>query len=112
MELLLQVDGQYRDRAARGLLRRIAPRRFNANGRAWLSILHERVEGWMCTAMYSNTARAHELGTTRDWVLIWCEREGEEHRHTVVTESTGHLAGRRVVRGREAECRRHYDQVA
>lgn len=32
----------------------------------------------------------------------------EEGQHTVVTESRGLLAGRRVVRGRELECRARY----
>lgn len=31
-----------------------------------------------------------------------------EGQHTVVTETRGSLVGRRVVRGREAECRAHY----
>ena len=31
-----------------------------------------------------------------------------ERQHTVVTETHGALVGRRVVRGREAECRAHY----
>jgi hypothetical protein len=31
-----------------------------------------------------------------------------ERQHTVVTETRGALVGRRVVRGREAECRAHY----
>ncbi|MFQ5843573.1 MAG: DNA-binding protein, partial [Planctomycetota bacterium] len=51
-------------------------------------------------------ARAHRMGTTRDWVLLFYERDGREGRCTVVTERRGAPAGRRVVRGREAECRR------
>jgi putative hydrolase len=31
-----------------------------------------------------------------------------EGQHTVVTETRGVLAGKRVVRGREAECRERY----
>ena len=41
---------------------------------------------------------------THDWVVIFAERNGDEVRQTVVTEYRGPLAGRRVVRGREAEC--------
>lgn len=108
--LLLEVDEQYRSRADAGELRTIAPRRFNPLGEAWLPILHTELDGWSFTALYSNTARAHELGTTRDWVILYFERDGYEARCTVVTERRGPLAGRRVVRGREAECSTWYDR--
>jgi DNA polymerase (family 10) len=101
---LLAVDAEYRERAAAGTLRTIAPRRFNPEGRAWLPVLHTERDGWSFTALFSNTARAHELGTTRDWVILYTERDGDEDQCTVVTERQGPLAGRRVVRGREAEC--------
>jgi len=55
-----------------------------------------------------NTARAHELGKTHDWVVIYGYRDGEETQHTVVTEQRGPLAGRRVVRGRESECMQYF----
>jgi len=100
---LLAVDAEYRARAGRGELRRIAPRRFNPEGEAWLPILHVERDGWHLTALYSNTARAHELGRTRDWVVVFYERDGDEGQCTVVTEQRGPRAGRRVVRGREAE---------
>jgi hypothetical protein len=59
--------------------------------------------------LYSNTAQAHQLGRTRDWVVLYFyDDEHTEGQHTVVTETHGPLAGRRVVRGREAECRAHY----
>jgi hypothetical protein len=101
---LLAIDAEYRKRAAAGELRTIAPRRFNPSGRAWLPVLHTELDGWSFTALFSNTARAHELGTTRDWVILYYERDGDEDQCTVVTERQGPLAGRRVVRGREAEC--------
>jgi hypothetical protein len=101
---LLDVDAEYRARAEAGNLRTIVPRRFNPDGKAWLPILHTEREGWSFHALYSNTARAHELGRTRDWVVIFWERDGDEDQCTVVTEWQGTLAGRRVVRGREAEC--------
>jgi DNA polymerase (family 10) len=100
---LLGIDAEYRARAERGELRQIAPRRFNPGGEAWLPVLHVDRDGWSFTALFSNTARAHELGRTRDWVVIYFERDGEEDQCTVVTERGGTLAGRRVVRGREAE---------
>jgi DNA polymerase/3'-5' exonuclease PolX len=103
VEAILAVDAEYRRRAGKGQLRRIAPRRFNPTGEAWLPILHETRDGWYFTALYSNTARAHRLGTTRDWVVVFFERDGQEGQCTVVTEHTGPLAGQRVVRGRERE---------
>ena len=108
MGLLLSVDREYRDRAAAGTLRRIAPRRFNPTGEAWLPVLHTSRGGWLCTALFSNSGRAHQLGRTDDWVVLRVERGGEELQYTVVTETRGELAGRRVVRGREAECRSLY----
>jgi hypothetical protein len=102
---LLAVDVEYRSKAEAEELRTIAPRRFNPEGRAWLPVLHTEREGWQLTALYSNTARAHALGTTRDWVILYFERDGDEDQCTVVTERHGPLTGRRVVRGREAECR-------
>lgn len=108
VELLLQVDEEYRRRAQAGELRRIAPRRFNPEGEAWLPVLETEKDGWSFTALYSNTARAHELGKTRDWVVIYYEREGREGQATVVTATSGKLKGKRVVRGREPESRRYY----
>jgi len=52
-----------------------------------------------------NTAMAHELGRTRDWVVIYFyDDHHQEGQHTVVTETQGPLRGRRVVRGLQAEC--------
>lgn len=110
---LLQVDSQYRRRAAAGQLRRIAPRRFNPEGEAWLPIMHSERDGWRFTALFSNTARAHELQKTDDWVVIYYEKadgKGEERQNTVVTETSGPLEGKRVVRGRAAETADHYKQ--
>ncbi|HEB90820.1 MAG TPA: DNA-binding protein, partial [Deltaproteobacteria bacterium] len=108
VRVLLEMDRLYRTLSDQGRLRRIAPRRFNPEGRAWLPILHREIDGWSLTAMHSNTARAHQLGRTRDWVVIYYERDGVEGQCTVVTEHSGPLAGRRVVRGRESECGRYY----
>jgi DNA polymerase/3'-5' exonuclease PolX len=69
--LLLELDGEYRRRAAAGELRKIAPRRFNPAGEAWHPLLHVEREGRGRTAHFSNTARAPQLGRTRDWVVIW-----------------------------------------
>jgi len=109
VDLLLDVDLEYHHRVYRGDLRKIAPRRFNPTGRAWLPILHTEREGWHFTALFSNTSTAHELEKTRDWVVVYFDRDGDEDQVTVVTEYRGDLAGRRVVRGREAECRTYYE---
>lgn len=106
---LLDVDREYRREADAGRLPTIAPRRFNPSGDAWLPVLHTQRDGWHFTALYSNTAQAHQLNRTRDWlVLYFYDDEHGEGQHTVVTETHGPLAGRRVVRGRETECREHY----
>lgn len=107
--VLLDVDQEYRRRVTAGRLARIAPRRFNPAGTRWLPILHTERDEWRFTALFSNTAMAHQLGRTRDWVVIYSHRDGEaEGQRTVVTETTGPLAGRRVVRGREVECDGYY----
>ena len=107
--LLLDIDREYREKARAGELRRIAPRRMNPEGKAWLPVLHTRFGPWHFTALFSNTERAHELHRTFDWVVVYfSDEEGEDGQATVVTERRGALTGRRVVRGREPECARHY----
>ncbi|HWA60026.1 MAG TPA: helix-hairpin-helix domain-containing protein [Caulobacteraceae bacterium] len=102
--LLLDIDRLYREGAAAGRLPKIAPRRFNPTGEAWLPVLHAERGAWRFTALFSNTALAHQLGRTHDWVVIYFSTgRGPEGRCTVVTETAGPLAGRRVVRGRETE---------
>jgi hypothetical protein len=104
VNILLEVDRMYRERAAVGQLRKIAPRRFNPAGQAWLPIMHASHEGWHFTALYSNSRLAHELNKTSDWVVIHYQRDGApEGRVTVVTQTHGPTAGQRVVRGREDE---------
>lgn len=105
VELLLMVDAEYRALAQADALPRIAPRRFNPGGARWLPILHVERNGWDLTALFSNTRRAHELGRTSDWVVIYYHRDGEDGQCTVVTSRAAGLEGRRVVRGREPECR-------
>jgi len=108
-DIVLDVDRQYRSMAEAGELQKIAPRRFNPAGEAWLPIMHAQHGDWHCTALYSNTARAHDLGKVKDWVVVYCHTDNEpEQQFTVVTESRGDLAGKRVIRGRENECRAYY----
>lgn len=106
--LLLHIDRQYRRQAKAGELRKIAPKRFNPGNIAWLPVLHTELEGWEFTALFSNTARAHELERIYDWVVIFFEHPGTDGQATVVTETSGSLKGRRVVRGREEECKQYY----
>lgn len=109
---LLALDARYRDGAERDVLPRIAPRRFNPERRPWLPILHLDQHGVHYTILFSNTALAHKLGMTHDWVVIFYANAAGEEQCTVVTERQGTLAGKRVVRGREAECERHYRALA
>ncbi len=60
--MLLDIDREYRERASAGTLRKIAPKRFNPAGEAWLPVLHAEREDSRFTALFSNTANAHELG--------------------------------------------------
>jgi DNA polymerase (family 10) len=103
VETLLAIDREYRQLAAAGSLPMIAPRRFNPEHQAWLPIFQSEEDGWLFTAMFSNTARAHQLGKTKDWVVIFFEKQGEQKQYTVVTEYQGKHKGKRVVRGREDE---------
>ena len=112
VDVLLDVDREHRDKAQAGKLRTIAPRRFNPDNSAWLPLLHTERAPWHFTALYSNTALAHKLDRVRDWVVIYFyDGDHVEHQRTVVTEIRGPLAGSRVVRGREEECRAWYTRT-
>ncbi len=131
--LLLELDARYRMLAAEGKLRRIAPHRFNPDQLAWLPVMVDHRQGWRFDVMYSNSARAHRLAKTQDWVIIrhrpatdevgnadYGDDDGDEDvesgdtvvrgegHHTIVTESRGPDAGLRVVRGRERACHEHH----
>jgi DNA polymerase (family 10) len=105
---LLDVDREYREMVASHRLPKVAPRRMNPLHRAWLPILHTRRGARRYTALFSNTPRAHQLGRTHDWVVLYWEQDGERGQHTVVTAMLGPLRSRRVVRGREGDCATHY----
>lgn len=107
---LLDTDREYREKAHAGRLPRLAPQRFNPTGEAWLPVLHTERHSHHYTALYSNTARAHELGTTHDWVVIYRNDHGGHGQWTIVTARYGPLRGRRIVRGREPECQAYYAQ--
>lgn len=106
MSELLDVDREYRDAASAGRLPLITPRRFNPERRRWLPILHTSRGDRHYTALFSNTATAHALGRTQDWVVIYLDHAVSDGQWTAVTAGSGPLRGRRVIRGREAECER------
>ena len=109
VEELLDVDAEYRRKAEAGELAKIAPRRFNPKREAWLPVLHTQRGARHYTVLYSNTARAHQMGRTRDWVILYYDSGHREERQcTVITSQRGPLAGKRIIRGREKECETFY----
>jgi hypothetical protein len=104
IEELLDVDREYRNAAQAGQLRTIAPRRFNPRKEAWLPILHTQRGVRHYTAMFSNSALAHRLGKTRDWVVLYYDDENGERQCTVVTGRNPPFTEKRIVRGREQDC--------
>ena len=108
---IFDVDREYREQAAAGRLLTIAPRRFNPNREAWLPILHTRRGQRHYSAFFSNTAHAHEMKKTKDWVVIYYDGHGGERQCTVITSQRGPLASKRIVRGREEECAAYYKKI-
>jgi putative hydrolase len=105
---LLDVDAEYRRGVAAGSLKRIAPRRFNPSAEAWLPVLHTSRGPRHYAALFSNTARAHQLHKEHDWVVLYWDGDRRERQCTIVTSGFGPLKGLRIVRGRETECVEHY----
>jgi len=110
IEELLDVDREYREAAQAGTLPTIAPRRFNPEKKTWLPILHTQRGDRHYTALFSNTARAHQLGTTHDWVILYQDGESGAHQCTVITSHHGPLEGQRIIPGREAECQECFER--
>ena len=109
VEELLDVDREYREGAKAGTLPTIAPRRFSPEKKAWLPILHTQRGDRHYTALFSNTARAHKLGTTRDWVILYLDDETGSQRCTVITSHHGPSEGRRIIAGRETESQEYFE---
>lgn len=105
---ILDVDQEYRTKSHQGLLPRIAPRRFNPTHEAWLPVLHTQRGGRHYTALFSNTALAHERKKTHDWLVVYYDGGRGERQCTVITAQKGAFKGKRIVRGREAECEDFY----
>lgn len=104
---LLSVDEDFRRQVEGEQLFRVAASD-EAGGGGLLPLLSQRRNGWKLLAMYSNTALAHRLGRSRDWVVIYFQKDGHKGQRIVCTERRGSLRGRRVVRGREEECRLYF----
>lgn len=105
---ILDVDLEYRTKAAADSLKKIAPKRLNPARETWLPVLHTTRGSRHYTALYSNTARAHQMRKTRDWVVLYYDGGDGERQCTVISSTRGPLKGRRIVRGREQECAAHY----
>lgn len=101
VDLLLEVDEQYRYLAKAGQLRMVTPKRFNPEGKRWLPVMNIKKDGWEFSALFSNTARSHELNKTHDWVVISYHRDDAQSSHagqcTIVTETRGEQKGERLV---------------
>ncbi len=104
VDVILKLDAEYREKASSGKLKLIAPKKLNPDGKAWLPVMNAVRDGWRFTLLFSNTQRAHDLGKTADWVVVYFDDGNGEQKCTVVTEHQGPLTGKRVVRGREKEC--------
>ncbi len=105
---LLDVDREYREKAKTTKLPRITPKRFNPTHEPWLPVLHAERGPTHYTALFSNTARAHELGMVHDWVVIYRDDHNGAGQWTILTARYGSLKGKRIVPGREVECETYY----
>jgi len=108
VEELLDVDRKYREAARASKLQKIAPHRFNPKNEAWLPILHTQRGARHYTALFSNSALAHRINKTQDWVLLYYDDDRGEGQCTVVTSRQIPFSGKRFVRGREADCAAYY----
>lgn len=102
IELLLEIDEQYRYLAKAGQLRMVTPRRFNPEGKRWLPVMQMNKDEWSFNVLFSNTTRSHELNKTHDWVVVNYRHEEQQGQCTIVTETRGEQKGDRVVRGSAA----------
>jgi hypothetical protein len=101
VDVLLSIDAEYRTKADLNQLQTIAPLRFNPTQAHWLPVLHTEREGRHFTAMFSNTARAHQLGHIDDWVVISADGT-DDSSWTVVNDLNAGRAAPRIVRGETA----------
>lgn len=109
VEELLDVDREYRESALANKLQKITPHRFNPKREAWLPILHTQRGTRHYTALFSNSALAHQLKKSRDWVILYYDDDHGERQCTVVSGRSAPFTGKRIVRGREADCAAYYE---
>jgi DNA polymerase (family X) len=105
---LLDVDREYREAARAGSLQKIAPHRFNPKKEAWLPILHTERGPRHYTALFSNSALAHQLKKTQDWVILYYDDGHGERQCTMISSHQAPFNGKRIVRGREEDCAAYY----
>ena len=75
IEELLDVDCEYRrEGSRRKAAAGVTPRRFNPSGEAWLPVLHNQRAERHYMALFSNTARAHQMDMASDWVVLYYDR--------------------------------------
>lgn len=111
----LALDAEYRKKAESGTIPKIAPKRLNPSGEAWLPIMRTRRWDYTVTVVFSNTKMAHQLKKTNDWVVIYFKNDKRELQATVLTEfkpDIPELVGKRVVRGMEKDCLNYYSDGA
>jgi putative hydrolase len=106
--LILDVDEEYRAAASDGGLRTVERRR--PGGWEYVSVpIIETVRGqWYFTAVYADVRTAAEPEADYARVRVSYSLDGAEGECLVTTASSGEIAGKRVVVGREVECRKHY----
>lgn len=105
---LLDVDREYRESVQAGRLQTIAPHRFNPKKEAWLPILHTQRGARHYTALFSNSALAHQLKKTQDWVILYYDDDHGERQCTVITSHQAPFSRKRIARGREEDCASYY----
>ena len=60
------------------------------------------------SALFSNTARVHELNKKQDWLVLYYDGPAGERQ---CTSEFGQIQGERIVRGRDQGCREHYQSL-
>jgi hypothetical protein len=100
---LLEVDAEYRRRAAEDALPHIQPRRANPRAEATLPVLHTQRDGRHYTALYAYAVRALAPDGAADPVVVYRDDAAGRGQWTVTTAHSGALQGQRIVCGRETE---------
>ncbi len=111
--MLLDVDREFREATTPEQLDKIDAKRFVPSGEARFPEFRAGRDRWEFRAFYSNKERARKSRCVLDRVVILFRTAGQnEMQRTVVTGRRVPFAGKRVVRGREMECRCYYGTAA